>query len=69
MNEPKTIDEAGKRLNGAIDRLLDAIFGCRKCRVVEDEFGHLTCSECGAAQPEDYTVYYCWCCGCMVMED
>ena len=69
MNEPTTIDEAGKRLNGAIDRLLDAICGRRKCRVVEDEFGHLTCSECGAMQPEDYTVYYCWYCGAKVRED
>jgi hypothetical protein len=43
--------------------------GRGECRIVEDEFGHPTCSECGAMQPEDYTVYYCWCCGCMVKED
>jgi hypothetical protein len=35
---------------------------------VEDEHGFLTCSECGAMQPEDYTVYYCWYCGCKVKE-
>lgn len=69
MSEPTTIDEAGKSLNAAINRLLDTIFERRECNIVEDEFGYLTCSECGAIQPEDYTVYYCWCCGCKVKED
>lgn len=39
----------------------------RKCHIVEDEdTGILTCSECGAVQPEDYTVYWCWCCGARI---
>ena len=34
------------------------------CKVEEYEnTGIPVCSECGAIQPEDYTVYYCWCCG------
>lgn len=41
----------------------------RTCRIkVDAETGcFLTCSECGAIQPEDYTVYYCWSCGARVV--
>ena len=38
-------------------------------KVVEDEFGHLLCSECGAMQPEDYETYYCWNCGARQMDE
>lgn len=40
-----------------------------KCHVVEDEFGYLTCSECGAVQPEEYTTCYCWNCGRKVVSE
>ena len=34
------------------------------CEVVEyDEAPFPVCSECGAIQPDDFTVYYCWNCG------
>ena len=36
----------------------------RTCRITEyDEASYPVCSECGAVQPEDFTVYYCWNCG------
>ena len=39
----------------------------RTCRIVEyDEAPYPVCSECGAVQPDDYTVYYCWNCGAKV---
>ena len=42
----------------------------RECRITEDEdTGFLCCSECGAIQPEDYTVYYCWDCGARVAKE
>lgn len=31
--------------------------------IEEEEAGIPVCSNCGAIQPEDYTVYYCWNCG------
>lgn len=42
----------------------------RTCRIKEDaDTGcFLTCSECGAIQPEEWTVYYCWSCGAKVVE-
>jgi len=39
----------------------------RTGRIKEDETGFLVCSECGAIQPEEWTVYYCWCCGAKVV--
>lgn len=34
------------------------------CKVEEyEDTGIPVCSECGAIQPEDHTVYHCWCCG------
>lgn len=43
----------------------------RTCRIKEDDDTgcFLTCSECGAIQPEEWTVYYCWCCGARVVEE
>lgn len=40
----------------------------RTGRIKEDETGYLVCSECGAIQPEEWTVYYCWNCGAKVVE-
>lgn len=31
--------------------------------IEEEETGTPVCANCGAIQPEDYTVYYCWNCG------
>ena len=40
----------------------------RTCHIKEyEDAPYLVCSECGAVQPEDYTVYYCWCCGAKVI--
>lgn len=40
----------------------------RTCRVErQDELPYLVCSNCGAIQPEDYTVYFCWSCGAKVV--
>lgn len=41
----------------------------RTCRITEyDEAPFPVCSECGAVQPDDFTVYYCWNCGARVVE-
>ena len=42
----------------------------RTCHIKEDaDTGcFLVCSECGAIQPEEWTVYYCWNCGAKVVE-
>lgn len=40
----------------------------RTCRIVEyADAPILVCSECGAVQPDDYAVYYCWSCGAKVV--
>lgn len=40
----------------------------RTCRIIEhEELPYPVCSECGAIQPDDYTVYYCWSCGAKVV--
>ena len=40
----------------------------RTCRIEEhDEVPYPICSACGAVQPDDYTVYYCWSCGAKVV--
>lgn len=39
----------------------------RTGHIKEDETGFLVCSECGAIQPEEWTVYYCWSCGARVV--
>ena len=41
----------------------------RTAKVIENEFGHLLCSECGAMQPEDYETYYCWSCGAKQVDE
>ena len=41
----------------------------RTCKIVEyDEAPYPVCSECGAIQPDDFTVHYCWCCGAKVVD-
>ena len=45
------------------EQTVEAALGRGTCKQVETEEGFIVCSECGAPQPEDYTVYYCWCCG------
>ena len=47
---------------------VEATLGRVTCRQIETEEGFIVCSECGAPQPEDYTVYYCWCCGRKVVD-
>ena len=42
----------------------------RTCRIIEyDEAPYPVCSECGAVQPDDYTVYFCWNCGAKVRDE
>lgn len=42
----------------------------RTCRIVEYADAQFpVCSECGAVQPDDYTVYYCWNCGAKVLRN
>ena len=41
----------------------------RTCKITEyDEAPYPVCSECGAIQPDDFTVHYCWCCGAKVVD-
>lgn len=40
----------------------------RTCRIIEYTDAPISiCSECGAVQPDDYAVYYCWSCGARVV--
>ena len=50
------------------EQAVEATLGRGECRQIETEEGFIVCSECGAPQPEDYTVYYCWCCGRKVVD-
>lgn len=50
------------------EQAVEATLGRVTCRQIETEEGFIVCSECGAPQPEDYTVYYCWCCGRKVVD-
>lgn len=46
------------------EQAVAATLGPGTCRVEEyEDTGIPVCSECGAVQPDDHTVYYCWCCG------
>lgn len=54
-------DEAVRLWNARVERT---------CRIVEyDEAPFPVCSECGAVQPDDFTVYYCWNCGAKVVDE
>ena len=66
MFECKELDRApewdGHTPDEAIARI--ATLGAGTCHEVEDEdTGFIVCSECGAVHDENYTSYYCWCCG------
>ena len=50
------------------EQAVEATLGRETCRQIETEEGFIVCSECGAPQPEDYTCYYCWCCGRKVVD-
>ena len=40
----------------------------RTCSIVEHpELPYPVCSDCGAVQPDDFTVYFCWSCGAKVV--
>ena len=42
----------------------------RTCHIIEyDDAPYPVCSECGAVQPDDYTVYFCWNCGAKVRDE
>lgn len=46
------------------EQAIAATLGAGACHEVEDEdTGFIVCSECGAVHDENYTSYYCWCCG------
>lgn len=46
------------------EQAVAATLGRGACKVEEyEDTGIPVCSECGAVQPEDHTVYFCWCCG------
>lgn len=55
--------------NPTPEQAIEATLGRGMCRQIEMEEGFIVCSECGAPQPEDYTVYYCWCCGRRVVDE
>ena len=41
-----------------------ATAGAGTCHIIKDEdTDYLMCSECGAIQPDEYTMYHCWYCG------
>ena len=46
------------------EQAVAATLGTGTCKVEGyEDTGILVCSECGAVQHDDRTVYYCWCCG------
>ena len=46
------------------EQAIAATLGRGECHISEyEDTGIPVCSECGAVQPDDYTVYYCWACG------
>ena len=55
----ETVDEAIAAWNTRAERT---------CRITEYADAPIpVCSECGAVQPDDYAVYYCWSCGAKVV--
>ena len=64
--EPITVDVA--IIAAKPEQAVEATFGRGTCHVEDYEGAGIgVCSECGAAQPDDYTVYYCWNCGAKVV--
>ena len=55
--------------DGTPEQAVEATLGPGTCRVVDyEDTGIPVCSVCGAVQPEDFAVYYCWCCGRKVVD-
>ena len=51
------------------EQAIAATLGVGTCKLTLYEDTRITvCSECGAVQPDDWTVYYCWSCGRRVVE-
>ena len=71
--ECETREERQRLIDAVKDKYAQAIaatVSAGTCHIIEDEdTGYLTCSECGAIQSDDYTVYHCWCCGKKIKED
>lgn len=67
------IDEGDVLTAGFINEWVarfEATLGSGTCHEVEDEdTGFIVCSECGAVHDENYTSYYCWCCGRKVVDE
>ena len=55
--------------NGELQARIAELEAGRTCKITEyDEAPYPVCSECGAIQPDDFTVHYCWCCGAKVVD-
>lgn len=51
------------------EQAIAAMLGSGTCKLtLYEDTGITVCSECGAVQPDDWTVYYCWSCGRRVVE-
>ena len=52
------------------EQAIAATLGAGTCKLtLYEDTGITVCSECGAVQPDDWTVYYCWSCGRRVVEE
>jgi hypothetical protein len=50
------------------EQAIAATLGSGTCELaLYEDTGITVCSECGAVQPDDWTVYYCWSCGKKVL--
>ena len=51
------------------EQAIAATLGAGTCKLtLYEDTGITVCSECGAVQPDDWTVYYCWSCGRKVVD-
>ena len=51
------------------EQAIAATLGAGTCKLtLYEDTGITVCSECGAVQPDDWTVYYCWSCGRRIVE-
>jgi hypothetical protein len=51
------------------EQAIAATLGRGTCKLtLYEDTGITVCSECGAVQPDDWTVYYCWSCGRKVVD-
>ena len=52
------------------EQAIAATLGAGTCKLtLYEDTGITVCSECGAVQPDDWTVYYCWSCGRRIVEE